>query len=243
MKDETYAFISDVKDKKITARSARHTRTHCGKGGRVRFPSDNLSKKELQKMNGECKSYKLNDPMGWKEFKSMPDDLKITYIKLLRQKFNAPGRYIAAMLGINQCTFSGEVNRLGISEGKNCRGRCTKWDKEGLYAWGHGVDAIPTPAVEEIPCADPVQEEPECYVEDDLPFEEPQVEPDPIQADEFTPSLGIPVTATPINGSMQFKCPADQALNTLALLLGKVNCAISVMWRVIEEGGAEDGEG
>ena len=89
MKDETYAFISDVKDKKITARSARHTRTHCGKGGRVRFPSDNLSKKELQKMNGECKSFRLNDPMVWKEFKSMPDDLKITYIKLQKYCRNA----------------------------------------------------------------------------------------------------------------------------------------------------------
>ena len=48
--------------------------------------------------------------------------------------------------------------------------------------------------------------------------------------------LGIPETATPCNGSMNFNCPADQALNTLAQLLGNANCAISVMWRVIEEG-------
>ena len=52
--------------------------------------------------------------------------------------------------------------------------------------------------------------------------------------------LGIPVVATPINGSMQFKCPANQALNTLAQILGQANCAISVMWRVIEEGGDKD---
>ena len=84
MKDETYVFIQDVKEKKTTARSARHTRTHCGRGGRVRLPSDNLSKKELMKMSGECKSYRLNSPMSWDEFKAMPDDIKITYIKLLR---------------------------------------------------------------------------------------------------------------------------------------------------------------
>ena len=52
--------------------------------------------------------------------------------------------------------------------------------------------------------------------------------------------LGIPTTATPINGSMNFKCPADQALKTLEQLLGNANCAISIMWRVIEEGGEED---
>ena len=178
-------------------------------------------------MNGECKSYKLNDPMAWKEFKALPDDLKITYINLLRKKFNVPGNHIAKMMGINDCSYSQEINRLGISEGKGCRGKCTPWDKEGFFAWWHGVDALLTPVPEE-----PIQEEPETFVEDDLPFEEP----DPIPFDF------VPLTAIPCNGSMTFKCPADKALNTLAQLLGNTNCAISVMWRVIEEGGAEDGQ-
>jgi hypothetical protein len=54
-------------------------------------------------------------------------------------------------------------------------------------------------------------------------------------------NLGIPVVSTPINGSMNFKCPADQAMNTLTQILGKTNCAISVMWRVIEEGDGDNG--
>ena len=192
-------------------------------------------------MNGECKAYRLNDPMSWQEFKSMPDDLKITYIKLLRQKFNVPGKNIAEMMGISYCPYSKEINRLGISEGQHSRGRCTPWDKEGFYAWWHGVDKLPTPVIAEEPTQeetvepDPVQTEPETYVEDDLPFEEP----DPIPVDDFMKFKAVPETATPINGSMQFKCPADQALNTLAQLLGNANCAISVMWRVIEEGGAK----
>jgi hypothetical protein len=241
VKDETYAFISDVKDKGITARSARHTRTHCGKGGRVRLPSDNLSKKELQKMNGEVKSYRLNDPMDWKEFKSMPDDLKITYINLLRKKFNVPFQHIGKMLGVAQNTISKEIIRLGLSDGKAPKGKPKKWDKDGFYAWWHGVDKLPTPVPEE-----PTQEEKEAiffgeekgYVEDDLPFEEP----DPIPADDFMKfkALPVPEYATPINGSMNFKCPANQALNTLAQLLGEANVSISVMWRVIEEGGDND---
>lgn len=171
MKDETYVFISDVKEKGSIGRSAKARRTHTGKGGRVRLPSDNLSKKELMKMSGECKSYRLNDPMTWKEFMSMPDDIKVAYIKLLRQKFNAPGKYISQMLGINNGYYSKEINRLGISEGKNCRGRCTPWDKEGFWAWANGVDKLPTPVPEE-PVEEPAQEEPEVFVEDDLPFEE-----------------------------------------------------------------------
>ena len=184
MKDETYAFISDVKEKKVTARSARHTRTHCGKGGRVRLPSDNLSKKELRQMSGECKSFRLNEPMAWKEFKAMPDDIKVTYIKLLQQKFNVPFVHIGKMLGCAQNTISGEIIRLGLSEGKNCKGRSKKWDKDGFYAWVNGVKKLPTPVPEE-PTEEPVieevpvitSEEPEVYVEDDLPYEEPEFVP------------------------------------------------------------------
>ena len=258
MKDETYAFISDVKDKGITARSARHKRTHCGKGGRVRLPSDNLSKKELQKMNGEVKRYRLNDPMDWKEFKSMPDDLKTTYIKLLREKFGVPDTQLGKAMGINCCSFSNEMSRLGLNIGVGVRNGATKWDKEGFWAWWNGVDKLPTPISEEVTQEEkktiffggtenlPEEkihwvelepnkaEETEAYTEDDLPFEEP----DPIPVDDFMKfkAIPVPVTATPCNGSMQFKCPADQALNTLAQLLGKTNCAISIMWRVIEEG-------
>lgn len=154
-------------------------------------------------MNGECKSYRLNDPMAWKEFKSMPDDIKITYVKLLRQKFNAPVRYIAEMLGIGKETFSREINRLGISEGKHSRGRCTQWDKEGFYAWWKGVDKLPAPAIEEVAITQEEKEaiffgEEKGYVEDDLPFEEPEayveedipcIQLDPNRAEEVLKSF------------------------------------------------------
>ncbi len=203
MKDETFAFISDVKDKKITARSARHQRSHTGKGGRVRLPSDNLSKKELQKMNGECKSYRLNDPMAWKEFKAMPDDIKCTYIKLLRNKFNVPFNHIGKMLGCCQKTISDEIVRLGLSEGRGAKGRSKKWDKEGFYAWWNGVEQIPAPAIEEVAITQEEKEaiffgEEKGYVEDDLPFEEPEayveedipcIQLDPIRAEEVLKSF------------------------------------------------------
>lgn len=120
-------------------------------------------------MNGECKSYRLNDPMAWKEFKAMPDDIKCTYINLLRNKFNVPFLYIGKMLGCSQKTISAEIVRLGLSEGKAAKGISKKWDKEGFYAWWHGVDKLPAPVVQEVEIT---QEEE--YVEEDLPFEEPE---------------------------------------------------------------------
>lgn len=86
MTDEKFLFVTDCADKKRTARGVNNKRTHTGKGGKVRFPSDNLTRKELNAMNGEVVSYKLNEPMTWAEFKALPDDIKKTYIKLLREK-------------------------------------------------------------------------------------------------------------------------------------------------------------
>jgi hypothetical protein len=184
MKDETYAFISDVKEKKVTARSARHTRTHCGKGGMVRLPSDNLSKKELMKMSGECKSYRLNKPMTWTEFKAMPDDIQITYVKLLRQKFSVPDRKLAEMFGTSKDGISFRFKKLGLNEGKTRKRK--NWDSEGFYAWLHGVDKLPTPVPEEEPTEAPVieevpvitSEELKAFVEEDIPWNAPETKQD-----------------------------------------------------------------
>jgi hypothetical protein len=197
MKDETYSFISDVKDKKFTARSARNMRTHCGKGGKVRLPSDNLSKKELQKMNGECKSYRLNSPMAWEEFKAMPDDIKITYIKLLREKFDVPDCELYKMFGTNKDALSRYFKALGLRVPRKNSKR--EWKKEEWFAWVNGVDMLPAPTLEEkkqiffggtedlpeekIHWVEPepvTAEEPEAVVEEDIPC----VQLDPNRAEE-----------------------------------------------------------
>jgi hypothetical protein len=84
LRDEEYLFRQDVKEKSHTARSARYRKTHTGKRGVVKFPSDYMTEKEKKAMNGEVQTYKLNDPMTWEEFKAMPDDIKAVYIKALQ---------------------------------------------------------------------------------------------------------------------------------------------------------------
>ena len=136
MTDEKFTFIEDVREKKKTATGAHHKRTHCGKGGAVRFPSDFKTKKELNAMNGEVKSYKLNDPMSWAEFKAMPDDIKRTYITALRKKYNVSDTNIAKMLGTDQVNLSSAARKLGIKSTRKSR---EKWDADGWYAWVNGV--------------------------------------------------------------------------------------------------------
>ena len=125
--DEQYVMISDSIEKKKIARSSHNRKTHCGKGGRVKFPSDYLSKKELKAMNGDVKSYNLNRPMTWKEFRSMPQDLQIMYIKKLRNEFGVPDIVLCKVMGICKSSFSRAMSDLNLSLGKSAGAKSKQW--------------------------------------------------------------------------------------------------------------------
>lgn len=203
MTDEKYSYIQDVKDKKITARSARNKRTHNGKGGSVKLPSDYMTKKEIKAMSGEVKSYRLNEPMNWKEFKAMPDDIKVSYINLLRQKWNAPDSHISKMMGTNVCSFSQEMHRLGIP---STRHSSEKWDKGGFYAWAHGV-----PTQKEEPAEETIQEV-KPLVDIPIPRQEP---------------------IRPFSGTLTFEGTAVEIVFALNKIVGKGNVRMTISWEAV----------
>ena len=245
MKDETYVFIQDVKEKKITARSARNTRTHNGKSGRVKLPCDYLTPKELKAMNGECKSYRLNEPMSWTEFKAMPDDIKVTYIKLLREKFDVPDSEIYKMFGTNKDTLSRFFKALGLRvPRKNVK---REWKKDEWFAWVNGVeiktadpkenttvypDSIIKPEDMTAPADEPEMiDECACEEVEEIRFSKPPV-PDP-EVPKFRNVENK--TAVPVRGELTFSGSAEAALNTAAVLLGGANVRISLLWEVISD--------
>ena len=125
--DEQYVMISDSIEKKKIAHSSHNRKTHCGKGGRVKFPSDYLSKKELKAMNGDVKSYNLNRPMTWEEFRSMPQDLQIMYIKKLRNEFGVPDIVLGKAMGICKSSFSKAMRELNLSLGRSAGAKGKQW--------------------------------------------------------------------------------------------------------------------
>ncbi len=245
MDDEKYVFLQDLREKKITGYSARKQRSHCGKGGRVKLPSDYLTKKELMKMSGECKSYRLNEPMKWAEFKKMPDDIKKTYIQLLRQKYAVPNAYLAEMFGVSDWTVSQELKRLGLARGKGIYDRSRTFDKDGFYAWRGGIPTAKTeeevkddiPAELEDPAEEVEQEVVEeesaavTVAEEDLPWNNPEEE-EPIHHTYVTLDS---LRAIPETGSMTFTGNATQIMNTLVNLLGGAKVLLSVKWDVVED--------
>ena len=65
MNDEKYAFIEDVTERKSIARGAFHKKGGA-KSNKCTLPSDYLTRKEREKMNGEVKTWNLNKfYTGW----------------------------------------------------------------------------------------------------------------------------------------------------------------------------------
>ena len=218
MRDEEYAFFTDCREKKSVAASAFKKRTHTGKGGRVRLPSDNLSKKELKKMSGECVTYRLNAPMKWDEFRAMPDEHKITYIKNIQKKWNVSLANIGVMLGISQSLISQETKRLGIPGEK--RNRYTKWDKEGWEAWAFGKTKAEDDSgeKEEVPAVEEIA--PACEVE--------EVKEEVCCSEER-------FCAVPDCGSMTYEGDINRILASVATLLNGKKVHIHIQWDVLED--------
>lgn len=141
MSEITDMFYDECADRKRTARGSFNKRTHNGKRGGVKFPSDYLSKKEKNKMNGEIKVYKMNEPITYAEFKEYPDDLKKQYVNNLREKFDVSDTAIAEMMGVNNKTLNKLLNIIHASGGRRGNRRA---DFEGFEKWKNAHDAACT---------------------------------------------------------------------------------------------------
>lgn len=68
----------EAKKQKAIARSA--SKRNAGRRGRtVRLPSDNLTPKQRERLNGPVRSYNLHAPMAYIAFRALPEDLQRLY--------------------------------------------------------------------------------------------------------------------------------------------------------------------
>lgn len=216
--DEEYEFRQDCGLKKHIAASAHKQRTHCGKGG-CSLPSDNMTEKERKAMNGECVSYRMNEPMSWETFKSMPDDLKVTYINGLRERWDCTDSALCNMFGISNKYLSLHFKDLGLA--RPSRGNY-KWPREKFLAWSHGAD-------------------PDAVSEPETPVEAVEVEIDIPAESKVEENQGCSCghverkRAIPANGKMTFDGPIEEIVETLRMLLGGAEVTLDVAWTVVED--------
>jgi hypothetical protein len=206
MTDEKYSYIQDVKDKKTTARSARNKRTHNGKGGSVKFPSDYMTQKEIKAMSGEVKSYRLNKPMSWLEFKAMPNDIQYGYIKLLKEKYHVPNTSIEKMFGLGNGSLASHMKHIGYNVTSLSHG---KFDKEGWLAFVNGVPTQKEEPAEEVPICDESPANNDTVCEDQKEI------------------------IHPCSGTLSFVGTTEATLDAVKHILGNETMKITISWEAV----------
>lgn len=257
MTDEKFTFLEDCREKKHTGRSYYNRFTH---GGKVRLPSDNLTQKELREMSGEVKSYRLNDPMKYAEYKTMPDDLQIAYIKAIRSKYNCTNAMLAEMLGITVKTLENEITRLKLGRPKGFKAKPTDEQREAFRCWA--LQTMPIGEEEKVeaePLVEPEAEKEKTFVP--VAVVKAEVNTDDIadkvaeafaKVSESTKQVGEALNnvcdkleeavvaekaveiITPVSGSLTFDGSAKQALDTIGMILKDANVRLTVTWCVAE---------
>ena len=106
-------FDYDVLQKKRTAAGARHMK-RGSRSKRCSLPSDNLTPAQLKRRNGPVSTYKLDEPMRWDDFKTMPVDLQKQYLTNLVETYGATNEMLGDMFYVHP-THVGTVKKaLGV---------------------------------------------------------------------------------------------------------------------------------
>lgn len=99
-------FDYDALQKKRLARNAKYKK-NGSKSKKCTLPSDYLSRKEREKMNGEVKNFNLKKKYSWYEFTAMPSDIQKEYLERLRDIYGATMTEISVELfGVSQTTLA-----------------------------------------------------------------------------------------------------------------------------------------
>ena len=119
MTDAEYLFKLTERERKRIGSGDFNKKRQGGR--RVRLPSDNLTKKEREAMNGEIVTYKVHSPVKWPEFKRWPPDIQREYFKRLDTSYRPTAEMYADMFGVSKNTVSTLRASLGVKTGN--RGR------------------------------------------------------------------------------------------------------------------------
>lgn len=137
MKDETYTFFEDVREKSKTARSA-HARPQRG---RSRFKQ--YTAKEVREMSGPDYSVKLGKRMTFQELKALPESLQQEYIKDILARYKVGATAIAEVLDAHPQACLKHLKALGFTFPRG--GRRSEAELERLRAdFGICVAQAPT---------------------------------------------------------------------------------------------------
>lgn len=87
MTEAEHVFYSDIKEKKRTGYGAKNKK-NGSRSKKCSLPSDYLTRKEKQSLNGEVITWDMKKFYSYDEFKKMPSDIRIRYINSMMTRYD-----------------------------------------------------------------------------------------------------------------------------------------------------------
>jgi hypothetical protein len=117
LSDPEYLFQQEIKEKKSAGRGAFHKKSGA-KSKKCTLPYEYLSKKEREKLNGECKTYKIGSfEVTWDEFKTWPEEFQVKHINSFLNRYDCGLSAISEyVFGHNDKHLWGYLKRKGCLE-------------------------------------------------------------------------------------------------------------------------------
>lgn len=109
MRDEEYLFKEDVREKAITARSAKKRISHSG----CRLPQ--YTAKEMREMSGPTYTLNLKKRITYAEFKALPEGLQKSYVQNIVDKYRVGPSALAELMGANAGAVGVYLSKRGFS--------------------------------------------------------------------------------------------------------------------------------
>lgn len=162
MTDERYTYVSDIRDKKITAHGAFAKRSGS-KSRRCSLPSDNLTEAEKKRRNSPVSTVKLNKPTTYAEIRKLTPSLQYLYLDHLITHYGARRRDLQDMLGCSDGTMNKLLNSLPgklIFEGRP-KHPSKEWK---AFLAGQAPEPIPDQPVPPAPEPEPQEEKGEVVL-------------------------------------------------------------------------------
>lgn len=139
MNECEYVFNQTAYERK---RNGRGDFNKKRQGGRtIHFPSDNLSRKEKQKLNGEVSNYNLEGRVAWKVFCKWPEDIQREYYARMDQRFNPTAQMFAEAFETSAAAVIQQRRKIGCAFGK--KGRKVS-DVRGFHEWLYPAEKADT---------------------------------------------------------------------------------------------------
>lgn len=91
-------LMEELREKRDIARNGKKKRVGSGRV-RVRMSCDGLDRRGWAQQDGRLRVYQLGRPMGFLEFRRLPEDVQRLYVKLLRDKHGATRRDVRRLVG------------------------------------------------------------------------------------------------------------------------------------------------